>query len=59
VLDATGVEGAFVFTFISPNSAYNDDPYWRKSLISELIMVSISSAPIEESGSNPAGLPQF
>jgi len=26
VLDAAGVEGAFVFTFVSPNSPYNDDP---------------------------------
>jgi hypothetical protein len=24
--DAAGVEGAFVFTFVSPTSAYNDDP---------------------------------
>lgn len=26
VLDSAGVEGAFVFTFVSPNSPYNDDP---------------------------------
>ena len=24
--DAAGVEGAFVFTFVSPTSAYNEDP---------------------------------
>lgn len=26
VLDSVGVEGAFVFTFVSPTSIYNDDP---------------------------------
>ncbi len=26
VFDSAGVEGAFVFTFISPTSVYNDDP---------------------------------
>ena len=26
VLDSAGVDGAFVFTFVSPNSTYNDDP---------------------------------
>jgi len=26
VLDNAGVDGAFVFTFVSPNSLYNDDP---------------------------------
>jgi len=26
VLDAAGVDGAFVFTFVSPTSPYNDDP---------------------------------
>lgn len=26
VLDSAGVDGAFVFTFVSPNSPYNEDP---------------------------------
>ena len=26
ILDRSGVEGAFVFTFVSPNSPYNPDP---------------------------------
>ncbi len=26
VFDSAGVEGAFVFTFVSPTSAYNEDP---------------------------------
>ena len=30
--DAVGVEGAFVFTFVSPTSAYNDDPRFDMDL---------------------------
>jgi len=30
--DAAGVEGAFVFTFVSPTSAYNDDPRFDMDL---------------------------
>jgi hypothetical protein len=32
VLDAAGVEGAFVFTFVSPNSPYNDDPRYDSDM---------------------------
>lgn len=31
-LDAAGMEGAFVFTFVSPTSAYNDDPRFDMDL---------------------------
>ena len=32
VLDAVGVEGAFVFAFVSPNSPYNDDPRYDSDM---------------------------
>lgn len=34
VLDSAGVEGTFVFTFISPNSPYNDDPRFDSDMAS-------------------------
>jgi len=34
VLDAAGVEGAFVFTFVSPNSPYNSDPRFDSDMAS-------------------------
>ncbi len=34
VLDAAGVEGAFVFTFISPNSPYNENPKYDNDMAS-------------------------
>ena len=40
VLDAAGVEGAFVFTFISPNSPYNKDPRYDGDMASYSIVKS-------------------
>jgi hypothetical protein len=34
VLDAAGVEGAFVFNFVTPNSAYSDDPRYDSDMVS-------------------------
>ena len=34
VLDAAGVEGAFVFNFVTPNSTYNDDPRYDSDMVS-------------------------
>lgn len=39
-LDAAGVEGAFVFTFVSPNSTYNPDPKFDSDMGSYSIVKS-------------------
>jgi hypothetical protein len=40
VLDTAGVEGAFVFTFISPNSPYNQDPRYDSDMASYSLVKS-------------------
>ena len=39
-LDAAGVEGTFVFTFISPNSPYNKNPRYDSDLVSYSLVKS-------------------
>jgi hypothetical protein len=39
-LDAAGVEGAFVFTFISPNSPYNENPRFDSDMASYSLVKS-------------------
>lgn len=45
VLDAAGMDGAFVFTFVSPNSPYNEDPRYDSDLSSFSL---VKSYPEEE-----------
>ena len=40
VLDSAGVDGAFVFTFISPNSPYNEDPRYDSDMASYSLVKS-------------------
>jgi len=40
VLDAAGVEGAFVFTFVSPTSPYNEDPRFDSDMASYSLVKS-------------------
>jgi len=40
ILDQSGVEGAFVFTFVSPNSPYNPDPRFDSDLASYSLVKS-------------------
>jgi hypothetical protein len=42
LLDRAGVEGAFVFTFVSPNSPYNDDPRFDSDLGSYSLVKSFA-----------------
>ena len=44
VLDSVGVDGAFVFTFVSPNSTYNEDPRFDGDLGSYSLVKSYSEA---------------
>ncbi len=40
ILDAAGVEGAFVFTFISPNSPFNENPRFDSDMASYSLVKS-------------------
>jgi hypothetical protein len=42
LLDRAGVEGAFVFTFVSPNSPYNDDPRFDSDMGSYSLVKSFA-----------------
>ena len=44
VLDSVGVDGAFVFTFVSPNSTYNEDSRFDGDLGSYSLVKSYSEA---------------
>ena len=44
VLDSVGVDGAFVFTFVSPNSTYNEDPRFDGDLGSYSLVKSYPEA---------------
>ncbi len=48
VLDAAGVEGAFVFTFISPTSTYNEDPRYDSDMASFSLVKSYAEADTVE-----------
>jgi hypothetical protein len=49
VLDAAGVEGAFVFTFVSPNSPHNDDPRYDSDMGSfSLVKSYAEKSTVEE-----------
>lgn len=54
VLDSVGVEGAFVFTFVSPNSTYNEDPRFDGDMGSYSLVKSYS-----EAATNPERIQQI
>ncbi|MFI5419415.1 MAG: abortive infection protein [Nitrososphaerales archaeon] len=55
LLDRAGVEGAFVFTFVSPNSPYNDDPRFDSDMGSYSLVKSFAQKEsVEEHASQAA-----
>ncbi len=54
VLDSVGVDGAFVFTFVSPNSTYNEDSRFDGDLGSYSLVKSYS-----EAATNPERIQQI
>jgi hypothetical protein len=48
VLDKAGVEGAFVFTFVSPNSPYRADPMYDSDMASFSLVKSYAQSETEE-----------
>lgn len=48
VLDKAGVEGAFVFTFVSPNSPYRADPRYDADMASFSLVKSFAEPETEE-----------
>jgi hypothetical protein len=48
VLDKAGVEGAFVYTFVSPNSPYRGDPMYDSDMASFSLVKSYAESETEE-----------
>lgn len=48
LLDRAGVEGAFIFTFVSPNSPYNDDPRFDSDMGSYSLVKSFAEKETAE-----------
>jgi len=43
ILDGVGVDGAFVFTFVSPTSPYNEDPKYDLDMASYSLVKSYAN----------------
>jgi hypothetical protein len=52
LLDRAGVQGAFVFTFVSPNSPYNDDPRFDSDMGSYSLVKSFAQKESVEEYAN-------
>jgi hypothetical protein len=52
LLDRAGVEGAFVFTFVSPNSPYSDDPRFDSDMGSYSLVKSFAQKESVEERAN-------
>lgn len=48
ILEGAGVEGAFVFTFVSPNSPYREDPVYDSDMASFSLVKSYAESETEE-----------
>ncbi len=55
-LDRAGVEGAFVFTFVSPNSPYNDDPRFDSDMGSYSLVKSFADKESVEEHANQVAM---
>ncbi len=53
ILDGVGVDGAFVFTFVSPTSPYNEDP--RRDL--DMASYSLVKSYVDKHGTTYPDMP--
>ena len=56
VLDAAGVDGAFVFTFVSPNSPHNEDPRYDSDMASFSLVKSYAEKETVEEFARQAAM---